>query len=299
MPKGIVTRFIVIIHQYIEDQKYVWKTGVILSKDKTRAEVIENYGKREIRIRVVGNNKRNFLTIVSHEIDKINDSYKRLKYQKLIPCNCEACKNSQDPYAYDFNELLQRFNKRKLTIECRKDPYHEVQVFGLIDNAIDIKELINKSQQDANKSINFENVQKLVLIDQGNYNERIEGNYSEQKGDNNAMTNITQTHSGSGDNVAGNKNVTNNYNSQDLAQAAADIQALLKQLEETNPTKTTSQKMAVGLKLTEEIENNPTRWQKVINVIKAMGIEAVAEAVDNPIFNIAKAGIETALESES
>ena len=61
MPKGIVTRFIVIMHQYIEQQKYVWKTGVILSKDNTKAEVIENYGKREIRIRVIGNNKRNFL----------------------------------------------------------------------------------------------------------------------------------------------------------------------------------------------------------------------------------------------
>ena len=34
----------------------------------------------------------------------------------------------------------------------------------------------------------------------------------------------------------------------------------------------------------------------VIKVIKAMGVEALAEAVDNPIFNIAKAGIEAALE---
>ncbi|MEM9275837.1 MAG: hypothetical protein AAGA80_23185 [Cyanobacteria bacterium P01_F01_bin.143] len=87
--------------------------------------------------------------------------------------------------------------------------------------------------------------------------------------------------------------------SQDLAQAATEIRQLLDQLSQTYPTNTTSEKMIVGAKITEEIENYPTRWQKAINVIKAMGIEAVAEAVDNSILNIAKAGIEAALDSES
>ena len=41
---------------------------------------------------------------------------------------------------------------------------------------------------------------------------------------------VTQTHSGSGNNVAGDMNITNNYNnSQDLTQAAAEIQSLLEQ----------------------------------------------------------------------
>ena len=106
----------------------------------------------------------------------------------------------------------------------------------------------------------------------------------------------------SGGTISGNAKVAGVINEaaqQDLAQAAAEIQQLLDQLSQTYPTKTRSKKMAVGAKITEEIENNPTRWQKVINIIKAMGIEAVAEAVDNPIFNIAKARIEAALESES
>ncbi|MGK7896420.1 MAG: COR domain-containing protein, partial [Xenococcus sp. (in: cyanobacteria)] len=183
MPKGIITRFIVIMHQYIEQQKYVWKTGVILNKDNTKAEVIEYYGKREIRIRVVGNNKRNFMTIVTHEIDKINDSYNRLNYQKLIPCNCETCKNSQNPYAYEFNELLERINKRKLTIECRKPPYHEVQVLGLIDNAIDSKQLISQVKQDHDKYNlyqffgDFMKGDRISKIDRGNYNENINRDY--------------------------------------------------------------------------------------------------------------------------
>ena len=90
--------------------------------------------------------------------------------------------------------------------------------------------------------------------------------------------------------------VINEAAQQDLTQAAAEIQKLLKQLEKDNPTETTPQKMTVGAKLVEEISNNPDKWHKVIKVIKAMGVQALADAVDNPIFNIAKAGIETALE---
>ena len=44
---------------------------------------------------------------------------------------------------------------------------------------------------------------RKINIEKGNYNEYIAGNYYEHKGD------INQYHSGSGDNVAGNKNVTN------------------------------------------------------------------------------------------
>ncbi|MEM9275690.1 MAG: hypothetical protein AAGA80_22430 [Cyanobacteria bacterium P01_F01_bin.143] len=131
-----------------------------------------------------------------------------------------------------------------------------------------------------------------IKIENGNYNQEIKGNYYQQSG------NFGIGHM-SGGTIAGNAKIAGIINEsapQDLAQAAAEIQQLLDQLAKTYPTKTTSEKMAVGVKLTEELENNPTRWQKPIKVIKAMGVEALAEAVDNPIFNIAKAGIEAALE---
>ena len=101
MPKGIITQFIVAMHRHILQQEYVWKSGVILEKDQTLAEVIEYYGQREIKIRVVGKQKRDLLTNITYELDKIHDSYnKRLQYKKLIPCNCQQCKGSQDSYFY-------------------------------------------------------------------------------------------------------------------------------------------------------------------------------------------------------
>ncbi|NEQ83869.1 MAG: GTPase, partial [Moorea sp. SIO2I5] len=154
MPKGIITRLIVVMHRYIDQQKYVWKSGVILTKDNTKAEVIEYYGKREIKIRVAGRDKRGLLTIVTHELDKINASYKRLKYSKLIPCNCPTCKDSQSPHSYPFEILLKFIADKQYTIQCQES-YHMVNVLSLIDDIIDFKQLISNNQQELNKSVHF------------------------------------------------------------------------------------------------------------------------------------------------
>jgi hypothetical protein len=65
LPKGILTQFIVAMQAWIADQRTVWKSGVILERDRTQAEVIEHYGQREISIRVIGRHKKELLTIVT------------------------------------------------------------------------------------------------------------------------------------------------------------------------------------------------------------------------------------------
>ncbi len=102
-------------------------------------EKVQNYGKREIKIRVSGKNKKDLLTIVTYELDEIHASYESLKYQKLIPCNCSECKNTQEPHFYPF-EILQRFRKnRQEYIQCQKS-FEMVNVLNLIDD-ISKKEL--------------------------------------------------------------------------------------------------------------------------------------------------------------
>ncbi|MBG1245009.1 COR domain-containing protein [Nostoc sp. NZL] len=136
MPKGIISQFIVAIHELINEQKCVWKSGVVLSKDQTEAEVIEYYGKREIKIRVSGRHKRDLMTIITHELDKIHNSYKRLKYNKLIPCNCNTCKDSQEPHFYPFEILRQFVADKQERIQCQKS-YQMIDVLGLIDDVMD------------------------------------------------------------------------------------------------------------------------------------------------------------------
>jgi hydroxymethylpyrimidine pyrophosphatase-like HAD family hydrolase len=96
--------------------------------------------------------------------------------------------------------------------------------------------------------------------------------------------------------------VTQNFNTfeqkQNLAEAAAEIQQLLHQLEQNYPTKTTAEKMAVVSKAVDEIERNPTLKARVIGALKAGGTEAFKELVDNPLINILLASIEGWQEAE-
>ncbi len=141
MPKGILSRFIVALHKHIHEQQTVWKSGVLLDKDQTQAEVIEYYGKREIKIRIQGKNKRDLMTIVTHELDKIHASYHRLKYQKLIPCNCSRCHDSQDPYFYSFESLKRRYLDRRFQVECDLS-YESISVPCLLNDVMEVDRIL-------------------------------------------------------------------------------------------------------------------------------------------------------------
>ncbi len=138
MPKGILTQFIVAMHKWISNPKLVWKSGVVLEKDGTLIEVVEYYGQRAINIRVAGKNKKEILTIILHELDKIHSSYNRLKYQKRIPCNCDKCRQSKEPEFYPFETLRQFMTEQQNRIQCRRS-FKMVLVRSLIDDVIDRK----------------------------------------------------------------------------------------------------------------------------------------------------------------
>ncbi|MDP5338250.1 MAG: leucine-rich repeat domain-containing protein [Nodularia sp. (in: cyanobacteria)] len=182
MPKGIVTQFIVAMHSLIDEQKYVWKSGVILSKDETKAEVIEYYDKREIKIRIAGLHKRDLLTRVTHEFDKIHDSYKQLKFNKFIPCNCSVCRNNQTPHFYKFESLRNRIAKKKYDIECDIS-FEKVQVLGLIDDVMDRNQLTQdepKRRGGVTYNTYYNAPVEQAIIQQGN-NEMTQNSNNEEK----------------------------------------------------------------------------------------------------------------------
>ena len=113
------------------------------------------------------------------------------------------------------------------------------------------------------------------------------------------MSNITQSHSGSGDNVGRDKNITNTYNSQDLTQAAADIQALLEQLEQTYPTNTTTGKMAIATEAIQRIDNDPKLAPRILSALKAGGTSALDSLLDHPAASFAIAALEDWQQTKS
>lgn len=99
----------------------------------------------------------------------------------------------------------------------------------------------------------------------------------------------------SGGEIKGNAKVAgiiNEAQQQNLAEAAAEIQQLLKQLSQSYPIETLTQKAVVAEKVINHIEETPTLKQRVVSAIKAIGIEAFMEAIDHPVANVLRAGIE-------
>ncbi len=138
MPKGLISQFIVAIHPFIaihDGESLMWKSGVVIRKDQTDADVVEYYGKREIRVEVVGAHKKELLTIVMHELDKIHSTYKRLRYDKLVPCNCEVCKGKKEPYFYKWDALQKFVEDKQDRIQCQQS-YKMISVRGLMDDIV-------------------------------------------------------------------------------------------------------------------------------------------------------------------
>jgi small GTP-binding protein len=166
MPKGILTRFIVETHPWIEQQKLVWRSGVVLNKDQTRAEVIEHYNQREIKIRVTGSRKKELLAVVTHELEKIHNSYERLKYQTLVPCNCEDCKASHNPHSYPLERLRKRLDAGRYQIEC-ENSYQIVDVRRLIDDVnlqpLGVEREINPRELTLQRELNREREESFTL----------------------------------------------------------------------------------------------------------------------------------------
>ncbi|WP_392477079.1 pentapeptide repeat-containing protein [Nostoc sp. C110] len=79
---------------------------------------------------------------------------------------------------------------------------------------------------------------------------------------------------------------------QNLAEAAAEIQALLEQLSQSYPTDTMSGKMALATEATQRIENNPTLMQKTISALKAGGTAALEQALSHPAASFVIAALD-------
>lgn len=177
MPKGMLTRLIVAMHPFIATnagKQLVWRTGVVFHKDGAVAEVIEFYHRREIRIRVTGKNMRDLLTIISYQLDELHRPFYRLKFDKLIPCNCITCGDSEEPNFYRLEVLKTRLEHEKTVIECDIPPFETVQIRPLLDDIgaaaqpINLPTLLRTLNQDFNDdefrtlclelSVNYDNL---------------------------------------------------------------------------------------------------------------------------------------------
>jgi internalin A len=353
MPRGILTRFIVEMHNLIEScpapapatSQLVWKNGVILTDSRARAEIIEFDDKRAIRIRVVGFQKKALLDCIRHEFQKIHASYERLQYQELIPCNCAICKNTQTPYTYTLQSLLKRLENRKFTVEC-DESYESINVRRLIYEVIepmrDEKDLMQEIGDDSvvygNVPSNLKVGNRSVVVGSTDANgntildRSIAVGYGAQAGENgisigafagsgnpsntptinqtyhinnveNMTGNTTQNAYGSGDNIGQDKVMrdkigTQINNSQNLAEAVIEIQALLDNLDETYNANSETGQAKIAKDAIEQIKQNPTLMGRMTNAIKEGSYTALEESVNHPTIKVVMAAVKGFMEGK-
>jgi uncharacterized protein YjbI with pentapeptide repeats len=79
---------------------------------------------------------------------------------------------------------------------------------------------------------------------------------------------------------------------QTLAEAAAEIQQLLEQLDKSYPTNTTAGKMAVASEAIQHIESNPTLKERILSALKAGGISALETLLLHPAASFVISALE-------
>ena len=118
MPAGIITRFIVRQHENIH-RNLVWKNGVQLEIDNTRARVVADNLNRKIVVRIEGKNRVGALAVVRNEIEHIHRTLNAPDVSEMVPCICSECRASEGrPHFFPYDRLEKFLSKGKTEVTC-------------------------------------------------------------------------------------------------------------------------------------------------------------------------------------
>jgi hypothetical protein len=118
MPKGIVRRLIVALHDCIPPNGVLWRSGAVFEYEGSKAEVIEVYRRRLLAVRIRGGDPRILLGLIDHQLGLIHRSYPGLRLKKFMPCGCETCSASADPTMFEVG-ILEDFARTGDQIQCQ------------------------------------------------------------------------------------------------------------------------------------------------------------------------------------
>lgn len=124
MPAGMVKRFIAKAHNLIEEEAF-WRTGVVLADEGTRAVIVENDIRREIRIDVGdGAGKKELLAVVrSRFLDVFRDLGGDIQYDEHVPCPCTTCRDAVEddelPHLFAWSAIGRFASKGIESIQCQ------------------------------------------------------------------------------------------------------------------------------------------------------------------------------------
>lgn len=141
MPAGVMTRFIVKVHEYIakiDGKNMCWRKGVFLQHKTAYASVImrESIAVKEIQVKISkqGNSlcERELLFTIRKTLNDINSTFNKIIVEEFVPCNC----SKKCTYQFPYNSLCAALEKGVDTIQCYNS-FSQVNVLNLLEG-IDI-----------------------------------------------------------------------------------------------------------------------------------------------------------------
>ncbi|WP_198166512.1 COR domain-containing protein [Picosynechococcus sp. PCC 7117] len=275
LSQSIISRFIVKMHDYIAN-KIWWRTGVVLSDGKNQALVKADLYDKKIFIAINGtaHTRRDFLAAIRSCFNSINKTFsEKSQPEEKIPLP------NNPKIAVSYQHLL--------TLECKG-----------------FEDFIPEGAEDPVSVFELLSSIKPIPSDQENF-DRIRGDMHFHGETIVNMSDIQQSgnfgigHMSDGT-LKDNAKAVGQYNeasSQNLAQAAQDIKALIDQLE-GDYASTPMGNMQMGTEIVTRIDQNQTIKGRVVNALKEAGVETFKQAISHPVAAIVIAGVEGFLEAD-
>ncbi len=167
LPRSVLPRFIVKMHEDIPKDGKVWRTGVEIKDDdtNTNALVYADYHEKRIYIKFRWYNISDYLTVLLFIFRNINNSHKDLKYSIRVPMpDDNRITVSYEHLLYLFNEkghktYIPDGSKKEYNIENLLGKFHKER-----STKEDIESIINKISKISNKESDFETINEIVMV---------------------------------------------------------------------------------------------------------------------------------------
>ncbi|MBM3724894.1 MAG: hypothetical protein FJW40_05670 [Acidobacteria bacterium] len=121
LPRGTISRLIVRLNRFLNRDGMAWRTGVLFTQDRTEALVELLPQGNEIEIRAQGPDARALLTVITSDLEALNNSIPGLeaKVDKLIPCIGPGCKTQ--PHFFRHRDLKRARDLNVPQVQCQKE----------------------------------------------------------------------------------------------------------------------------------------------------------------------------------
>ncbi len=164
MPKGLMSRLIVALHDYIPNHNWVWHRGVHLQYNGAFAEIVVQYsGINQFDIRIAGLFQRDLLVLITQAFDKILSDFRKLQTDKSLRCPCEECSESKTPYYHKIADieqaLVKKYKKPSPKVECKLS-YEDIPLRDLLA-VIDYESIWAKLREKSRESVFLERMAQM------------------------------------------------------------------------------------------------------------------------------------------